>query len=100
MHAGALTELVGREEELELLLRRWSRRRPAKDKWSCCPVSRASGKSRLTAALMDRLAGDRGEPCDVVAATGTDVCDGYTGFDAKQTYELGRFIGGVALLDR
>src|SRR4029077_11225805 len=25
MHAGALTELVGREEELELLLRRWSK---------------------------------------------------------------------------
>ena len=32
LHAGGLTELVGREEELELLLRRWSRPRPAKDK--------------------------------------------------------------------
>ena len=25
LHAGGLTELIGREEELELLLRRWSR---------------------------------------------------------------------------
>jgi predicted ATPase len=25
MHASALTELVGREEELEILLRRWTR---------------------------------------------------------------------------
>jgi hypothetical protein len=25
MHAGGVTELVGREEELELLLRRWTR---------------------------------------------------------------------------
>ena len=25
MHASGLTELVGREEELELLLRRWSK---------------------------------------------------------------------------
>jgi class 3 adenylate cyclase len=33
LHASGLTELVGREEELELLRRRWSkRRRPAKAK--------------------------------------------------------------------
>ena len=100
MHASALTELVGREEELELLLRRWSRAKTGEGQVVLLSGEPGIGKSRLTAALMDRLAGDRGEPCDVVAATGTDVCDGYTGFDAKQTYELGRFIGGVALLDR
>src|SRR6476620_2956104 len=42
-------------------------------------------------------ADDRGEPYDVVAATRADVRDGYTGFDAKHTYELDRFTGGVAL---
>ena len=35
MHPGALTALVGREEELELLLRRWARARPAKARWCC-----------------------------------------------------------------
>jgi class 3 adenylate cyclase len=40
LHAGVLTELVGREEEVELLLRRWSRRGAVKGKWCCCPVSR------------------------------------------------------------
>ena len=39
----------------------------------------------------------RGEPYDVVAAAGADVRDGHTGFDAKQTYELVGFAGGVAL---
>jgi class 3 adenylate cyclase len=38
MHASGLTELVGREEELELLLRRWSKARPAKAKWCCFPA--------------------------------------------------------------
>ena len=43
LHASGLTELVGRDEELELLLRRWSKaRRPAKDRWCCCRVSRVS----------------------------------------------------------
>jgi class 3 adenylate cyclase len=32
LHAGVLTELVGREEELELLLRRWSKAKAAKAK--------------------------------------------------------------------
>ena len=38
MHATGLTDLVGREEELELLLRRWSRQRAAKAKWCCSPA--------------------------------------------------------------
>src|SRR5262245_8199832 len=42
LHAGGLTELVGREEELELLLRCWSRARSAKDKWCCSLVNRGS----------------------------------------------------------
>jgi class 3 adenylate cyclase len=46
LHAGGLTELVGREEELELLLRRWSKRRLAQAKWYCSlasPVSASHG---------------------------------------------------------
>jgi class 3 adenylate cyclase len=43
LHAAGLTELVGREEELELLLRRWSRAKTGeKVKLCCSPVNRAS----------------------------------------------------------
>ena len=42
LHASGLTDLVGREEELELLLRRWSRQRLVKAKWCCSPANRAS----------------------------------------------------------
>jgi class 3 adenylate cyclase len=42
MHATGLTELVGREEELELLLRRWSKAKRAKAKSFCSPVNPAS----------------------------------------------------------
>ena len=38
LHASGLTRLVGREEELELLLRRWSKARAAKAKWCCSPA--------------------------------------------------------------
>ena len=42
LHASGLTELVGREEELELLLRRWSKQSPAKGKWCCSLANRGS----------------------------------------------------------
>jgi class 3 adenylate cyclase len=43
LHASGLTELVGREEELDLLLRRcWSKQRAAKVKWCGSPVNRTS----------------------------------------------------------
>jgi hypothetical protein len=35
LHAGRLTELVGREEELELLLRRWSRAKTGEGRRWC-----------------------------------------------------------------
>jgi class 3 adenylate cyclase len=41
LHASGLTELVGREEELELLMRRWSKAQ-AKGMRCCSPVSRGS----------------------------------------------------------
>jgi hypothetical protein len=42
LHAGGVTKLVGREEELEVLLRRWLKAKTAKDRWCCSLVNRAS----------------------------------------------------------
>ena len=56
LHASALTELVGREEELELLLRRLSRAKTGEGQVVLLSGEAGIGKSRLTAALMERLA--------------------------------------------
>jgi len=56
LHAGGLTELVGREEELELLLRRWAKARTGKGQVVFLSGEAGIGKSRLTAALLERLA--------------------------------------------
>jgi class 3 adenylate cyclase/predicted ATPase len=58
LHAGALTELVGREEELELLMRRWSKAKTGEGQVVLLTGEAGIGKSRLTAALMDCLAGE------------------------------------------
>jgi len=55
MHAGGLTELVGREEELELLLRRWSKARTGEGQVVLLSGEPGIGKSRLTAALLEHL---------------------------------------------
>ena len=54
------------------------------------PLAQTSQIFRLNVFRDNAAAGadDRGKPYDVVAATRADVRDGYTGFDAKQTYEL------------
>ena len=54
----ALTELVGREEELELLLRRWSKAKSGEGQVVLLSGEAGIGKSRLTAALLERLAGE------------------------------------------
>ena len=56
MHASALTELVGREEELELLLRRWSKAKTGEGQVVLLSGEPGIGKSRLTAALLERVA--------------------------------------------
>jgi hypothetical protein len=49
LHASGLTELVGREEELELLLRRWSRAKGGEGQVVLLSGEAGIGKSRLTA---------------------------------------------------
>src|SRR5262249_41932312 len=59
MHAGApLPPLVGREEELELLLRRWRQTRGGEGRIVLLSGEPGIGKSRLLAALQERLAGE------------------------------------------
>ena len=58
LHASGLTELVGREEELELLLRRWSKAKGGEGQVVLLSGEAGIGKSRLTAALMERLEGE------------------------------------------
>jgi predicted ATPase/ABC-type transport system involved in cytochrome c biogenesis ATPase subunit len=53
-----LTALVGREEELELLLRRWSRAKTAEGQVVLLSGEAGIGKSRLTAALLEGLAAE------------------------------------------
>jgi class 3 adenylate cyclase/predicted ATPase len=56
LHTTGLTELVGREEELELLLRRWSKAKGGQGQVVLLSGEPGIGKSRLTAALLERLA--------------------------------------------
>jgi class 3 adenylate cyclase len=58
LHATGLTELVGREEELELLLRRWSKAKTCEGQVVLLSGEAGIGKSRLTAALLERLAAE------------------------------------------
>ena len=55
MHATGLTDLVGREEELDLLLRRWSKAKTGEGQVVLLSGEAGIGKSRLTAALLERL---------------------------------------------
>ena len=56
MHASGLTELVGREEELEIVLRRWSKAKTGEGQVALLSGEPGIGKSRLTAAVLERLA--------------------------------------------
>jgi class 3 adenylate cyclase len=58
MHATGLTALVGREEESELLMRRWSKAKTGEGQVVLLSGEAGIGKSRLTAALLERLASE------------------------------------------
>ena len=55
LHASGLTELVGRGEELDLLLRRWSKANAGEGQVVLLSGEAGIGKSRLTAGLMERV---------------------------------------------
>jgi class 3 adenylate cyclase/predicted ATPase len=56
MHGAALTPLIGRDEEIELLLRRWAKAKAGRGQVVLLSGEPGIGKSRLTAALMERIA--------------------------------------------
>jgi hypothetical protein len=58
LRAAALTPLVGREEEIELLLRRWRRAAAGEGQVVLVCGEPGIGKSRLAAALRERLEGE------------------------------------------
>jgi hypothetical protein len=55
LRGSALTPLVGRDEEIELLLRRWTRAKAGDGQVVLIPGEPGIGKSRLAAALQQRL---------------------------------------------
>ena len=59
MHASGLTELIGREEEIEILLRRWSKIKTGEGQVVLLSGEAGIGKSRLTAALLERFANEQ-----------------------------------------
>jgi class 3 adenylate cyclase/predicted ATPase len=58
LRGAALTRLVGRDEEIELLLRRWARAKAGDGQVVLVSGEPGLGKSRLTAALEERLHAD------------------------------------------
>ena len=58
LHSSGLTELVGREEELDLLMRRWSKAKAGEGQVVLLSGEAGIGKSRLTAVVMERLAAE------------------------------------------
>ena len=59
LHAIGLTPLVGRGERCELLLRRWSKAKSGEGQVVLLSGEAGIGKSRLTAALLERLAAEQ-----------------------------------------
>jgi hypothetical protein len=58
--AAALSPLVGRDEELGLLMRRWQRAKEGDGQIVLISGGAGIGKSRMTVALMEEMAGEHG----------------------------------------
>jgi len=58
LRGSALTRLVGRDEEIDLLLRRWARAKAGDGQVVLISGEPGLGKSRITAALEERLHGE------------------------------------------
>jgi class 3 adenylate cyclase len=58
LHGSVLTPLVGRDEEIDLLLRRWSRAKGGDGQVVLISGEPGIGKSRITAALVERIHGE------------------------------------------
>jgi class 3 adenylate cyclase/tetratricopeptide (TPR) repeat protein len=58
LHSAGLTALIGREEELNLLLQRWSMAKNGEGQAVLLSGEAGIGKSRLTAELLQRLSGE------------------------------------------
>jgi class 3 adenylate cyclase len=58
LHASGLTELVGREEELEILLRRWSKAKAGEGQVVLLAGEPGVGKSRVCQAIFGRLSSE------------------------------------------
>jgi class 3 adenylate cyclase len=58
LHGSDVTALVGREEERDLLLRRWSKAKSGEGQVVLLSGEPGIGKSRLTAALLENLAAE------------------------------------------
>jgi transcriptional regulator with AAA-type ATPase domain len=67
MHAAGLTALVGREEEFELLMRRWSRAKSGEGQVVLLSGEAGIGKSRLTAAMLEPLPASGIRACAISA---------------------------------
>jgi MoxR-like ATPase len=55
LRGSALTPLIGRDEEIDLLLRRWARAKAGDGQIVLVSGEAGLGKSRITAALAERL---------------------------------------------
>ena len=58
LHTAGLTRLVGRREELELLLRRWSSAKTGEGQVVLLAGEAGIGKSRVTVAMMEHIAAE------------------------------------------
>jgi class 3 adenylate cyclase len=58
LHAAQLTPVVGREEQIELLERRWQQAREGEGRVVLITGEAGIGKSRIVAAIQDRLCGE------------------------------------------